>query len=1117
MKEFKATSWSIDNRTSIFIITVIITLAGIMSYNSLPKEQFPDVVVPTIFVSTVYPGASPSDMEQLVTKQIEKQLKGINGVKKVTSSSVQDFSNIIVEFNTNLDVVVCKQKVKDAVDKAKRDLPTDLLDDPTVSEFDISEIPIMNVNISGDFSLDKLKDYAEKLKDRIEEMREITRVDIVGALDKEVQVNVDKYKMTAAKLTFRDIENALAGENLTISAGNVDIGGMTRSVSVRGDFKDVEQIRNIIVGSQSGAMLYLKDVAEVKMGYEEQESFSRLNGKNVIALNVIKRSGENLINASDKIKATVEEMKKSDFPSNLEVVITGDQSRSTRVTLHDLINTIIIGFILVTVILMFFMGGTNAIFVAMSVPLSMCIAFLVLPSFGFTLNMIVLFAFLLGLGIVVDDAIVVIENTHRIYHDEHLDIVTAAKKAAGEVFLPVLSGTATTLAPFFPLVFWGGIFGKFMHFLPVTIIITLTASLVVAYIINPVFAVWFMRKDGDHSVKVDPKKARRRTLAGYVLYGLATLYFYANGNMFMGNLLVTLALLVVLYKYVLEGAVTRFQTKIWPAIQNLYARFLEFALGHPWAMLVGMFVLLMGSCGITASRQANIVLFPKADPNFIYVYLNMPVGTDVNVTDSLTSIVERKVEETLGKNNPIVESIIANVALNASEDQFDRSATSNKGKVGVAFVEYGKRKGVSTRALMDKIRDATRGLIPGAEITVDQEQGGPPSPKPISVEIRGDDFNQLTRVSMAVKHYLDSLAIPGVEELRSDLILSKPEISIQIDRDRANREGISTAQIGTEFRTAILGKEASKFRDGEDEIPINVRLQKDQRENINAVENLNITFRDMNMGGVLRSVPMAALADMKYTNTFGGIRRKDQQRMVTLSSNITAQYQPKQTEVVNAVKAALANIPPQDGVTVGFAGEDAEMLDAMTFLGRSLIISLFIILLILVTQFNSFGKTLIILTEVVFSIIGVLLGMAIFNMDFSVIMMGVGIVALAGIVVRNGILLVEFTDLLRSEGKNVHDAIVEAGRIRMTPVLLTATAAILGLIPLAVGFNIDFESLFATGDPKIYFGGDSVAFWGPLSWTIVFGLGFATFITLIILPVMYLKGWQIKEWWTKKV
>ncbi len=542
MKEFKPTSWSIDNRTAIFIITVIITLAGIMSYNALPKEQFPDVVVPTIIVSTIYPGASPTDMEQLVTKPIEKQLKGINGVKKVTSSSIQDFSSVVVEFNTSLDVPACKQKVKDAVDKAKRDLPTDLLEDPTVTEFDISDIPIMNVNISGDFSLDKLKDYADRIKERVEEMREITRVDLVGALEKEVQVNVDKYKMAAASLTFRDIENALAFENMTISAGNVDIGGMTRSVSIRGDFKDVEQIKNIIIASQSGAMLYLKDIADVKLGHKEQESYSRLNGKNVIGLNVIKKSGENLINASDQIKVIVAEMKANDLPANLEVSITGDQSRATRVTLHDLINTIIIGFILVALILMFFMGATNAIFVAMAVPLSMCIAFMVLPSLGFTLNMIVLFAFLLGLGIVVDDAIVVIENTHRIYHDEpELTIVQAAKKATGEVFLPVLTGTVTTLAPFFPLVFWGGIFGKFMHFLPVTIIITLTASLLVAYIVNPVFAVWFMGDDKREGVVVDLKKKRLRTYLGYALFVLATIGFYANGSIGLGNFAIACA------------------------------------------------------------------------------------------------------------------------------------------------------------------------------------------------------------------------------------------------------------------------------------------------------------------------------------------------------------------------------------------------------------------------------------------------------------------------------------------------------------------------------------------------------------------------------------------------
>lgn len=1117
MKEFKLTSAAIDNRTSVFIITILIALAGVFSYMSIPKEQFPDVTVPQIFITTIYPGASPSDMEQLITKPLEKQLKGLTGVKKITSSSVQDFSNINVEFNTSLNVTECKQKVKDAVDKAARDLPTDLLEDPVITEFDISEIPIMNINIAGDYDLDRLKDYADKVQDRIEEMREITRVDEIGALEKEIQINVDKYQLAAARLTFRDIENALAFENATISAGNVDIGGMTRSVSIRGDFKDVEQIKNIVIASQSGAMLYLKDIAEVKMGHEDQESFSRLNTKNVISLNVIKRSGANLIEASDKIKLIIEDMRKNDFPANLQVTITGDQSRATRVTLHDLINTIIIGFILVTLILMFFMGLTDALFVALSVPLSMCIAFMLLPSFGYTLNIIVLFAFLLALGIVVDDAIVVIENTHRIYHKEpNLTIAQAAKKATGEVFLPVLTGTITTLAPFFPLVFWGGIFGKFMHYLPVTVIITLTASLVVAYVINPLFAVWFMGDPVREGTVIDPKKSKRRRIFGLSLLVLTTIGLYMSGNMGMGNFVIVCILFSVLYKYVLSKVVKWFQRKGWPAIQKGYAAFLTFALRHPWSMVMGMVLLLFTSCGITQMRKTNIVLFPKADPNFIFVYLTMPVGTDVNVTDSLAKIMENKVIETLGPNNPIVESVISNVALGASEDQFDRSATSNKAKVGVAFVEYSKRNGVSTKEMMDKIRKSTKGLIAGAEIVVDQEQGGPPSPKPISVEIRGDDFNQLITTSRLVKRYLDSLDIPGVEELRSDLIVSKPEINIQIDRDRANREGISTSQIGSEFRTAILGKEATKFKDEEDEIPVVVRLKEDQRENINEVENLNITFRDMN-SGKLRSIPMAALADVKYTNTFGGIRRKDQQRMVTISSNITAAYQPKQTQVVDAVKAALTQLPPQEGVLVGFAGEDAEMIDAINFLGRSLVISIFIILIILVTQFNSIGKTLIIMTEVVFSIIGVLLGLAVFNMDLVIIMTGVGIVALAGIVVRNGILLVEFTDKLREEGAEVVHAIIEAGRIRMTPVLLTATAAILGLVPLAIGFNIDFGSLFAHGDPKIYFGGDSVAFWGPLSWSIIFGLGFATFITLIILPTMYLIGWKTKKWWSEKM
>jgi multidrug efflux pump subunit AcrB len=767
---------------------------------------------------------------------------------------------------------------------------------------------------------------------------------------------------------------------------------------------------------------------------------------------------------------------------------------------------------------MFFMGATDAIFVAMSVPLSMAIAFMVLPAFGYTLNFVVLFAFLLALGIVVDDAIVVIENTHRIYHDDKkLTIVQAAKKAAGEVFLPVLSGTATTLAPFLPLVFWDGIFGKFMVYLPVTVIITLTASLLVAYIINPVFAVWFMGDPKREGTELPASKKRRRAIFGYAIFGLSVLYFYANKNFFMGNLLLSIAAFAALYKFALAKVVAKFQESGWPSIQRAYAGFLNVALNHPWKMLSGVVVLLVLSLMAFASEQRNIVLFPKADPNFIYVYMTLPVGTDVAVTDSLTNVLEKKVVSVIGENNPIVESVISNVALGASEDRFDRTTTSNKGKVGIAFVEFSKRNGVNTMDYLDQIRVATQGAIPGADIVVDQEQGGPPQPKPISVEIRGDDFRDLIRVSEAVRHYLDSLNIPGVEELNSDLIVSKPEINIQIDRERANMEGISTAQIGSEFRTAILGKEVTKFRDGEDEIPVNIRLKEDQRANIDAVENLNITFRDMNMGGVLRSVPMAALADVQYTQTYGGIRRLDQSRIVTISSNITSEYQPSQNEVIDRVKAAIAAYPQTEGVNVGFAGQDAEMKESFSFLGTSLLISIFIILLILITQFNSVGKMIIIMTEVVFSIIGVLLGMTIMDMDFSVIMSMVGIVALSGIVVRNGILLVEYTDILREQGTPTREAIVEAGRIRMTPVLLTATAAILGLIPLAVGLNIDFYSLFATGDPKIYLGGDSVAFWGPLSWTIIFGLSFATFITLIILPVMYLKGAQVKQWWQNKL
>lgn len=1103
-KEFKLTSWSIDNKSAIYVLTIFITLAGIFSYNSIPKEKFPDIVIPTIYVSTIYPGSSPKDIENLVCKPIEKQIKSISGVKKLTSNSVQDYSNIIVEFNTDVEVAVAKQKVKDAVDKAKKDLPKDLPAEPSVMEVEFSEMPIMFVNISGDYELSQLKKYADDLQDKIESLKEITRADIVGALEREIQINVDMYRMHAAKLSMSDIERAVSSENLIISGGSVDMDEMARTISVSGEFSDIENIKNIVVNSMSGAPVYLKDVAEIKDGFLEQESYGHLDNKKVITLNIIKRGGENLIAASDKITAIINEMKENSFPKDLIIKTTGDQSSQTRTTLHDLINTIIIGFILVTIILMFFMGATNAIFVGLSVPLSMFIAFMILPGIGFTMNMIVLFAFLLGLGIVVDDAVVVIENTHRIFDNGKKNIVTAAKQAAGEVFLPVLSGTITTLAPFIPLAFWGGTIGKFMHFMPVTMIITLSASLVVAYIINPVFAVNFMKPHEKHH----GKKSRKGLIITAVVMIMISLLCYITESPGKGNFIILMLLIYTLYSLVIEKMIVRFQEKTWPAAQNLYARFLNWALNRPYKIVGLTIALLIGSVMLTALRNPKVVFFPKGDPNFIYVYATLPVGTKASATDSISKIIEGRVYKVIGDKNPIVESVITNVAIGASENRDDRGKYSNKAKVGVAFVEFGLRDGVSTAKYLDEIRTAVKG-IPGVEMSVDQEQSGPPTAKPINIEISGDKFEDLVATSLSLKKMLDSLQIAGVEELKSDLQLNKPEIKINIDRERANREGISTAQIGMELRNAVYGKEVSRFKDANDDYPIMLRYKKSQRNNIEELQNLKITYRDMNMGGAIRQVPLSAFAKVDYTSTYGGIKRKNQKRVITLSSNVLSGFNAN--KVNTSLQSAIKNFEATPGVTVELTGEKEEQKEAAAFMGRALMISVFIILLILIIQFNSFSKTLIILSEIILSVIGVLLGLAIFNMDISVVMTGIGIVALAGIVVRNGILLVEFTDNLVESGVSVREAVIEGGRIRMTPVILTATATILGMIPLAVGFNIDFVTMFTELNPKIYFGGDSVAFWGPLSWTIIFGLSFATFITLILVPVMYLIAFNTKE------
>jgi len=1097
-KEFFATSWAINNKTSVYVLVFIISVFGMINYNTIPKEQFPEIVIPTIIVNTIYPGTSPADMENLVTRPLEKNIKSINGVKKISSRSAQDFSAIIVEFNTNVVLRDAKQKVKDAVDKTKKDLPNDpSFIEPSVMDIDLSEIPIQYINLSGDIPLDRLKSYADDMQDKIEGLKEITRVDIVGALDREIQVNIDMYKMKAASLTFRDVENAVKYENMTVSGGNIDLQGMSRSIRVVGEIKNIDEIKNIVINTSSGAQVKLKDIATVKDDYHEPESFARYNGKNVITLNVIKKGGQNLLDASDGIKSIISDMQKNKLPANLKVEVTGDQSRFTRNTLTELNNTIIIGFIFVVIVLMFFMGIVNATFVGLSVPLSMALAYIVMPWIGFTMNMLVMFAFIFALGIVVDDAIVVIENTHRIFKKTGLDITTSAKFAAGEVFVPILSGTLTTLAPFFPLAFWPGVVGSFMKFIPITLMITLFASLIVAYLFNPVFAVDFMKHD-EEDRPVPLKKLYKIALGALVVGGLFHLLKLPG----IANFIIILDIIFFLHNLYWYKVLRKFQSHFIPAMMAKYEKLLAWVLvvKRPQRILWGMVALFIFTMFLFNVVKPKVVFFPDNEPNTINAFVKMPVGTDINVTDSVAKIVEHRIVRVLGENNPVVESVVTNVALGASENTFDNaSKSSHLAKIAVNFIEFNKRQGQSTNVYLTEMRNALKD-IPGAEIVVDKNKMGPPTGKPINIEVSGENLSELVEASNRFRRFVDSLQIGGIEELKSDFASSKPEIIINLDRERANAEGINSATVGDAIRTGKFGKEISKYRDGEDQYPIMLRFEGDQRNDIEQLLNLTITYRDMN-SGLLRQIPLSVVAKIDYVNSYGQINRLNLKRVITLSSNVLAGYTAN--DIIAQLKKEMPQFTKNSNIDIRITGEQEDQQESMAFLSNAMLLALFLIMFILITQFNSMSKTIIILSEVVFSLIGVLLGYMMFGMTISIIMTGMGIVALAGIVVRNGILLVEFTDVLKEKGMKTREAIIEAGKTRITPVILTATATILGLIPLAVGMNVNFVTLFTELNPHLHFGGDNMQFFGALAWTIIFGLSFATFLTLILIPAMY--------------
>lgn len=1112
IREFGISSFSVDNQISVLILVIIITILGFGAYRTMPKESFPEIIIPTVYVGTTYPGNSPVDMENLITRPIEKELKSLNNVKNITSTSVQDFSSIVVEFNPGVEIAKAIQDVKDAVDKSKGGLPTDLDQEPDVLEINTSDFPIMNVNISGDYSEEELKKYGEYLEDEIEKLGEISKAELRGTIEREIRVDADIYKMEALGVSFSDISDAISQENVTISGGNILSGDFRRSLRVTGEFKSPDELNDIIIKTEENKIVYLRDVATVTDTYKERTSYARSNKLPVLTVNVIKRSGENLLDASDKIKEIIQDAKASRFPSDLQISITNDQSKTTRAQVADLENSIIFGVILVVLILMFFLGFRNALFVGIAIPLSMFISFLILNWLGISLNLMVLFALILALGMLVDNGIVVVENVYRLM-SEGLSPMRATKEGVGEVAWPIITSTLTTLAAFLPLAFWDDLIGEFMKYLPITLIIVLSASLFVALVVNPALVFVYMKVEN-----TDIVKSKKKPLRVALILALIAIGGYTAGWIAFANLLMLAAILTVFNVFVLRGAIRWFQNEFLVWLENTYETTLAFALKgkNPYFFFFGTILLLVFSVVLLGIRAPKILFFPDNQPALVNIFIENPIGTDTEATNSfMVNKMEGDLLKLLEPYGAIIESVITQVGEGTGDESMGPSIanTPHKAKITISFLEYQYRQGINTNKIMEEIRELVE-IYPGVLVTVNKQTAGPPVGKPVNIEVSGEDFDQLISFAGQFREDLASANIAGVEELKSDLEMGSPEVILNIDRENARRFGLSTATIANELRTALFGLEVSRFKEGEEDFPIQLRLSDKYRYDISSLLNKKISFRDK--FGNKKEVPISAVADLQYGSTYGSVKRKDLNKVITIFSNVTDGYNP--TEINNQFKELVAQYEVPEGVTVKFTGEQEEQAKSTAFLLNALFIAIAVIFLIIVAQFNSVTTPLIIMASVVLSTIGVFLGLVIFNMDFVVIMTGIGIISLAGVVVNNAIVLIDYTNLVRQRRREelgtpdgeflplneLLGSIILAGKTRLRPVLLTAITTVLGLVPLAIGMNINFATLFSSFDPQFYVGGDNAAFWGPMAWTVIFGLTFATFLTLVVVPVMYL-------------
>ena len=1256
----RITNLAIKYRTSIVVLTLILVFGGLYSYTSLPKEANPSIEIPTIVVTTIYPGASPDDVESVVTQVVEQELSGINGIKELRSTSTEGVSTIVIEFTPDVEMSEASQKVREKVDVAKADLPSDT-EEPLINEIDTSEFPILSINLAAEYSLSRLKQVAEDVQDEIEAVPSILEVNLIGGLEREVQVDVDLNAMQGYGLSFNDLINTIRAENANLPGGSIDVDRLNYLVRVDGQFDDPErEISNLVVKSSGTSVVHVRDVADVTFGYKDRETYARLKVLKeeqgdelvtvsdldtemlqVITLNVKKRAGDNIIEASDRVKQLLADYS---FPSGTQVTITGDQSENVETLVKDLENNIISGLIFVVAVLLFFLGVRNATLVGIAIPLSMFVTFLVFQALGYTLNFIILFSLIIALGMLVDNAVVIVENIYRFKENGYSNF-EAARLGTAEVGGAVVASTATTVAAFAPMLFWPGIIGEFMSYLPLTLIITLSSSLFVAIIINPIITGIFVKVEGedDGTKRVMPKAAKWLGAAAIVLLGLLlglanwkTLVVVAVGipvlyllhtrvfkpvgdqfvqtglprlvdwyraflksmldrdysarfamwrNVFaLGSFTVGLVLSIaglslsgvgpevsttwggtvgagglvllvpggVLLLLGIVGVIVHaFETVFlggWTSVkaglvfgglmagilaliyvsprplalitmaEMMIAPLLIVVVGLAWAVIgaegplvatdnrtkllsgaIASLLLILGMYGIAPT---GFEFFPTTDPNQIQVTLDAPLGTNVEASNRVAMQARQRVESLL-EDDEAARANLKNLSVNVGiggDSQFGGGANrAERSRLTLNMVDYADRSESSAETLA-RLRSQVQGL-PGVDIDFSQDENGPPTGPPVNIEISGPEFDQIVEISKEIKQKLETGvaegALAGLVDIRDDLNTGRPELKVDIDRERAAQFGLSTSTIGQTVRSAINGTEASQYRDGEDEYDITVRLREADRRNLESLKNLTITNRLGN------EVPLTAVASLDEGTGFGSITRLDQSRVVTVQGD--AAPGANANNVLQRVRTYLddyrQNEVPAD-YSLTYTGENEDMNESFSFLTVALLVGVALITMVLIAQFNSVSAPFIIMVAVGLSLIGVLLGLILTRTPFG-LMTFIGLISLAGIVVNNSIVLVDYVMQLRQQGTEKQAAIIEGGATRLRPVLLTALTTILGLIPLTFGINVDFVGLLTDFAPNFQIGSENTQFWGPMGTAIISGLTFGTFLTLVIVPVMY--------------